>query len=705
MILKTAEKAFFHTSKKVISLFTALTLCLSVMPSVYAASSVSGRTEESRSLIYAYSEYDISLRNASYYSGAEDDGRKLTDTKYSSVTVDDGVADFSGWTVIKSYNGRTDFRATIDIDLGFTAKGISLFFLRAYKNLDVSADMPTSIKYYISNDGSNYTSVGSASTTTDTSGNSASAVYILNTKEYTARYIRAVIDCTGGTLLVLNEVGAAASGNVFRSNSATAASFTDKQGVIYGIKNGVAEVIGATTMSSGRKGQVTPSDASFDTDGITYTLGAGSSNPVKVTSDFISSDKINYSGIPNNIKYIVIHNTGTTEDSTNAERYNHRMHNMTEEKSWHYTVDSEEIYHSLTDSIVGWHSGSSHNYESIGIEICTNGAPTRSSGAFVFSGTAYDEWVKTTFRPALKNAAMLTAELLTRYGLGTDAVIQHYDVTEKNCPLWLRYKDGKYVHDGTLWLEFIGYVEEYYFLLNGSSPSPMVVPSNYITLPDYVSVGGDVYPLTRISSNAFVGKGSDVRSIYISKNVSEIEPSAFGGCEQLSFSVSPKNTNFTASSGILYDSAGKTVFNKSKAYGDKPKTESGLEIRESDGKYYLFCDRESYTLSQLASRYGATEYSATALSKAILAPNGKVGTGTLVNFDGSCMFVVIRGDITGDGLINVFDCTIFKSIYYGKYNPSETQKYAASITESSKLSPFDYAKLKAHVLGTLSIYA
>ena len=93
MILKTVEKTFLHTSKKAISLFTALLLCLSAMPSVYAASSVAGRTEESRSLIYAYSEYDISLRNASYYSGAEDDGKRLTYTKYSSVTVDDGGND------------------------------------------------------------------------------------------------------------------------------------------------------------------------------------------------------------------------------------------------------------------------------------------------------------------------------------------------------------------------------------------------------------------------------------------------------------------------------------------------------------------------------------------------------------------------------------------------------------------------------------
>ncbi len=701
----TVRKSIIHISKKALFFIIAAAFCFSAIPSVYAVTSVVGRTEENMSLIYAYSEYSISLRNASYLSGASDDGKRLTDTKYSTVEVEDGIADYNGWTVIKSYDGKTDFRATVNINLGFTAKDISLFFLRAYKNLEVGADMPNSIKFYVSEDGSSYKSVGTASTTTDISGSSASAVYQLSTSEgYTARYIRAVIECTGGTHLALNEVGAAASGRIFRSNSDTTTSFTDRQGVIYSIKNGVAEVIGATTAYSGRKGQITPSDASFDTDGITYTLGAGSSNPVKVTSDFISSDKVNYSGIPNNIKYIVIHNTGTTEDSTNAERYNHRMHNMTEEKSWHYTVDSEEIYHSLTDSIVGWHSGSSHNYESIGIEICTNGAPTRSSGAFIFSGTAYDEWVKTTFRPALKNAAMLTAELLTRYSLGTDAVIQHYDVTEKNCPLWLRYKDGKYVHDGTLWLEFMEYVEQYYYLLNGSSPIPSVQPSNYITLPDYVSVCGDFYPLVKIGSNAFVGKGSSLKSIYVSKNISEIDPSAFGGCEQATITVSPQNTDFSASNGILYDSAGKTVFNRAKAYGNAPKANSGLDIRESDGKYYLFCDSDGYTLSQLAQKYGAIKYSATSLSKTILSANSKLGTGTLVNFDGSCIYIVIKGDLNGDGMINVFDCTTFKSIYYGNYKPNGSQYYSALITGQTSITPFDYVRLKAHVLGTFDIF-
>ncbi len=705
MVTKNIKNHFIHTLKKAICAFSAMACCMAPIQSVGAATAVAGRTEENMSLVYAYSDYSVSLRNASYLSGAADDGKRLTDTKYTSVEVEDGKADYSGWTVIKSYNGTADFRATINIDLGFTAKDISLFFLRAYKNVEVGADMPTSIKFYVSKDGSNYSQVGKATTTTDISGDAAAAVYRLNTDTgYTARYIRAVIDCTGGTYLVLNEVGAAAKGRIFRSNSNNPESFTDKQGVIYSIKNGVAEVVGATTVISGRKGQIVPSEASFDTDGLVYTLGAGSSNPVKVTSDFISSDKINYSGIPNNIKYIVIHNTGTTEESTNASRYNYRMHNMSEEKSWHYTVDSEEIYHSLTDSIVGWHSGSTHNYESLGIEICTNGAPTRSSGAFVFSGTAYDEWVKNTFRPALKNAAMLTAELLTRYGLGTDAVIQHYDVTEKNCPLWLRYKDGKYVNDGTLWVEFMGYVEQYYYLLNGSSPLPSVIPSNNIVLPDYVSVGGEFYPLAKIGSNAFVGKGSSLKSIYISKNISEIDDSAFGGCDQATFSVSAQNPDFVISSGKLYTSSGKMIFDPNRPYGDTPKTDTDLDIRESNGRYYLFCDSDEYTLAQIAGKYGASEYSATSFSKNILSANSKVGTGTLVNLDGSCIFVVLKGDINGDGAINVFDCYMFKSIYFHLYTPSEAQSFSASVTGRDEPSSFDYVMLKAHALGTYDIY-
>lgn len=705
------NRSFRNKLKRIVTAMLCgalITVSSPLVLSTDAVTAVAGRTEEELALVYAHSEYDISLRNAVYASGGSDDGKRLTDTKYSSVVYEEEEVEFDGWTVIKSYNGEADYRVTVTMDMGFTAKDVCLFFTRAFNCPQIGAKTPDEVRFYCSEDGESFSYIGQGTTTTDLTGIAASAVYRLNTKEgHTARYIRVTMDCSGGSELYLNEFGAAARGTVFRSNADSVNGFNDTQGVTYRINSDIAEVIGAKNIQSGSHGEIAPSSASFNQDGLTYTLGEGTDNEVKVISDFIGEGYPNYSGVPNNINYIVIHNTGTTDDETDAERYNYRMHNTTEEKSWHYTVDSGIIYHSLSDNVVGWHAGASHNYESIGIEICTNGAPTRSSGAFVFQGEAYDEWVETTFRPALKNAAMLTAELLTRYGLGLDAVIQHYDVTEKNCPLWLRYKDGKYVSEGTLWVEFMGYVEEYYCLLNGENPSPVITPLSKIVLPDYIEIRGDIYPLQRIAAGAFINKGAGLQSLTISKNISEISANAFNGCTAVKLTVDEGNGNFTVGAGgVLFDENKSVIFDPQTALGEppSPKEDCALDIREIDGQYYIFCLDEGYTLHELAQEYGAAKYTAYGLHGGTVSGAEVPSTGTLLNFDDSMIYLVSRGDMNGDGNVDVYDCLMLKSSFFGKYSPTQAQLSAVMISGGDELSVYDYMMLKSHILGKFNIY-
>lgn len=666
---------------------------------------VAGTTETMMSAVYAYGSYEISLRNAVYDSNGKDDGKMLTDRVYTNAKPKDDDEKTEGWVMIKSYDGETDYRATVTVDFGFTAKDVDRFYLRAFRSTELNAEMPQSIRFYASADGESFEYLGDGTTMTDLSIDNSAAVYGITLKQgVTARYMRATVECAGAHTLWLNEVGAAASGMLFRANNDGEGLIRDSQGLVYRINNDVAEIVHAESLPYGEYATLPPSNYSFDSDGSRYTLGKGSDNEISVISDFIGEGRPNYSGVPNNIQYIVIHNTGTTEEVTDSERYNLRMHTTDGETSWHYTVDDNKIYHSLSDSVVGWHAGSSHNYCSIGIEICTNGAPQSSSGKFYFSGSAYEEWVETRFKKSLRNTAVLVAELLTRYGLSTDAVIQHYDVTEKNCPLWLREKNGKFVYDGTLWVEFMGYVEEYYALFNGKNAKPVIRPDSKIVIPDYITTNdGEVYPVSVVCDDAFVEKGSALSKLHIGKMVESFSCSALDGCDSIdSITVSNGNDYLKYENAVLSEKDGNVIYDPAKVVVTKPSPlpESNLDIREIDGRYYLFLETERYTLSELASLYGASEYNAIAYDGSTAAPDEILGTGYLLNFGGARMFLVVLGDANGDTAVDAYDYILIKRTYFGTFVPLKRQIYSMTLTNGKTVCTYDYIAVKRYVLGT-----
>lgn len=717
------DKAITYTAKygKGIALLLCIVMIALVLPlpAVYNTSggsdsypfvetAVAGSNEDLMAAVYAYGEYDITLRNAVYCDGGRDDGVMLTDREYTFAKPTDG-SDPTGWVMIKSYDGETDFRATVTVDIGYLAKDVNRFYLRAYRSSTVGSEMPTRIRYYVSEDGDDFELVGEGSTLTDVTADNCAAVYGLKLKTArTARFVRAVIDCDGAYSLWINEFGAAAYGNMFRANGDGSRLLRDGQGLVYRINGESAEVVGYETEKLCGTGELAPSTVSFDTNEIRYTLGNGSDNEVQVISSFIGDGRPNFSGVPNKIEYIVIHNTGTTEEVTDAARYNLRMHTTDGETGWHYTVDDSRIYHSLADSVVGFHAGSSHNYCSIGIEICVNGAPTKSANNFIFTGDKYDEWVDTRFRKSLKNAAVLVAELLTRYGLSTDAVIQHYDVTEKNCPLWLREKDGKFVYDGTLWLEFMGYVEEYYELLNGESPIPAINPNGRVVIPDYVTLSdGEVYPVTSIAPDAFVDKGELLTQITIGKSIESIPLSCFDGSDFIErIEVVEGNTCYRVENNLLLSIDGELIFDPEAAVSNEisPKDDCVLDIRELDGRNYIFCLDENYTLSEIAEEYGADSYSAVSMYGERITASDIPGTGTVLNFDGARLYLVLIGDADGNALVDQYDYILVKRSYLGTFSPLTRQTLAMKVSGSDEISVYDYLLIRRHFLGTYDLF-
>lgn len=133
------------------------------------------------------------------------------------------------------------------------------------------------------------------------------------------------------------------------------------------------------------------------------------------------------------IKKIVIHWVGNANTSATANRnYFENLKNTHKTyASAHYIIGlNGEIIQCIPEDEVAFHSGSySMNRKSIGIENCHpdwNGK---------FNNATYNSLVE------------LCADILKRYNLDTTALIRHYDVTGKQCPLY-------YVKNTSEWDKF-----------------------------------------------------------------------------------------------------------------------------------------------------------------------------------------------------------------------------------------------------------
>lgn len=127
-------------------------------------------------------------------------------------------------------------------------------------------------------------------------------------------------------------------------------------------------------------------------------------------------------GIKRNL-YIVIHYVGSISSALDNAKY---FENSYRGASAHYFVDENETYRIVKDSDTAWHCGTTGTYKhpscrntnSIGIEMCC----FNNNGILDVS----DKVVTRTIE--------LTKELMAKYGITSDRVLRHYDVTGKNCP-------------------------------------------------------------------------------------------------------------------------------------------------------------------------------------------------------------------------------------------------------------------------------
>ena len=157
--------------------------------------------------------------------------------------------------------------------------------------------------------------------------------------------------------------------------------------------------------------------------------------------EFVACNTDNYrAGRTRPVQYIVMHYTANNGDTAkNNCDYYHRAGGL--QASAHYFVDEHGAMQSVHEDDTAWHCGARaywhpecRNDNSIGIEMCSR---KRADGSYYIKPET------------VANAAALAKDIMQRYGIDTDHVLRHYDVTGKRCPMpwvddpaqWTAFKD------------------------------------------------------------------------------------------------------------------------------------------------------------------------------------------------------------------------------------------------------------------------
>lgn len=155
--------------------------------------------------------------------------------------------------------------------------------------------------------------------------------------------------------------------------------------------------------------------------------------------EFIACNAANYrAGRTQPVRYIVLHYTAGDGDTANNNcGYFHRTAGI--QASAHYFCDEHGTVQSVREGDTAWHCGARsyrhpecRNGNSIGIEMCSR---RRADGSYYI------------LPETVANAAALAREIMRRYGIDTDHVLRHYDVTGKRCPM-------PWVDDPAQWAAF-----------------------------------------------------------------------------------------------------------------------------------------------------------------------------------------------------------------------------------------------------------
>ncbi len=156
-----------------------------------------------------------------------------------------------------------------------------------------------------------------------------------------------------------------------------------------------------------------------------------------IVSDAVSNRVSFGRGNPRN--YLTIHQTGNTDEGSNAMAHHRLQARSGVGYGWHWQVDDEMAIQTHDHSFKIWNAGDGRgkgNTESISIEICVN-----SDG---------------NYKKSVENGAKLAAMILKEENIDISRMVQHNYWSGKDCPHEIRY--GK---DGITWTDFVNKVKNY----------------------------------------------------------------------------------------------------------------------------------------------------------------------------------------------------------------------------------------------------
>lgn len=142
------------------------------------------------------------------------------------------------------------------------------------------------------------------------------------------------------------------------------------------------------------------------------------------------------------IEYIVIHYTSNLGDTAKDNADYFAREALKNKASAHFFVDESEVWNSVPIYRIAYHCGAKtykhpacRNTNSIGVEVCM-----------------LDKHAVIR-KDAIRHAAELVRELMTKYDIDADHVVRHYDVTGKDCP-------APMVQNPALWEQFLDMIAE-----------------------------------------------------------------------------------------------------------------------------------------------------------------------------------------------------------------------------------------------------
>lgn len=161
-----------------------------------------------------------------------------------------------------------------------------------------------------------------------------------------------------------------------------------------------------------------------------------------IVSDAVSNRVSFGRGNPRN--YLTIHQTGNTDEGSNAMAHHRLQARSGVGYGWHWQVDDHEAIQTHSHDFKIWNAGDGRgkgNTQSISIEICVN-----SDG---------------DYNQSVENGAKLAALLLKEENIDISKMVQHNYWSGKDCPHEIRA--GK---NGITWAVFVEKVRGY---LNGNT--------------------------------------------------------------------------------------------------------------------------------------------------------------------------------------------------------------------------------------------